>query len=598
MKNFLFISIILVFCLILTGFDLRDNNICKITDVERADIFFVDFNKNSVTEPNEIVQLCDCESFDTKISNLTLKQAKKCKISSEEAVSLGYLGQKFSEKQLLNKTVKINIIDKTSRPMKVTICTNGEDFGKILAKQGYTVKSNISENLKIAKTLNLVWLNKKSLKYHALSCKYARKSCNLGLVPLETAQKVAHPCNYCLNKIPRVQTFKIAPYIPPNEPNRPYFTDGVVSLYVTNPNLFLDAPDTTRTSISKALLECVNKAQASIEFATFGIEGQKEIINALLNAENQDVKVKWVTDLEPNGKNIYKNTLETMQILKNVMTDFGEDASALMHNKFFIFDGKTVFAGSANLSNTDLSGFNANVFLKINSEPVATVFEQEFEQMYSGLFHKKKNKILNKTNIHLANDNVVSVYFSPKDCIISTIIVPLINDAREYVYMPIFFLTDESVAQSLIDAKYRGVEVRVIIDAVAASNNYSKHKKLRAAKIPVKTEDWAGKMHQKSLIIDDETVVIGSMNFSKSGDAQNDENCVVIKNAPALAKKYKQYFLMLYNSIPNKWLVKDPAPESPDSVGSCFDKVDNDYDGKIDADDEGCFRVRKYKKHY
>lgn len=593
MKNFLFISTILLVCLILTGFDLKDNNMYKITDVERADIFFVDFNKNSITEPNEIVQLCDSESFDVKISNLILKQAKKCKISPEEAMSLGYLGQKFSKEQLLNKTVKINIIDKTSRPMKVEIYTNGEDFGGILTEQGYTIKSNISKNLKTAKTLNLVWLNKKSLKYHALNCKYAQKPCNLELVSLETAQKIAKPCNYCLNKIPCVQILKSTQYNPPNEPNVPYFTDGVVSLYVTNPNLFLDAPDTSRTSIAKALLGCINQARTSIEFATFGIEGQKGIIEALFSAENRGVKVKWVTDIGFDGKNIYKNTLETMQILKNVVTDFGVDASALMHNKFFIFDGETVFAGSANISNTDLSGFNANVFLKINSEPVASVFEREFEQMYSGLFHQKKNEILNKTNIHLANDNVVSVYFSPKDRIISTVIVPLINGAHEYVYMPIFFLTDESVAQALIDAKHRGVEVRVIIDAVAASNDYSKHKKLRAAKIPVKTEDWAGKMHQKSLIIDDETVVIGSMNFSKSGDVKNDESCVVIKNAPALAKKYKQYFLMLYNSIPNKWLIKDPLPESSDSVGSCFDKVDNDFDGKIDAADEGCFRVKR-----
>lgn len=402
------------------------------------------------------------------------------------------------------------------------------------------------------------------------------------------------PCRYCRSKTKSIQK----PPKAPNEPNSPYFTDGVVSLYVTNPNLFPDAPDTTRTSLSKALLECINQANTSIEFATYGVEGQKKIINALLDAQNRGASVKWLTDLQSDGGNIYKNTLETMQILKNVMTDFGKDASALMHNKFFIFDGNTVFTGSANLSNTDMSGFNANVFLKINSQPVAAVFEQEFNQMYSGLFHQEKEKLKDKTDICLANNNVVSVYFSPKDSIISIVIVPLIDGAREYIYMPIFFLTDENVAQALIRARHRGVEIRVIIDAVAASNKYSRHKELRAAKIPVKTENWAGKMHQKSLIIDDETVVIGSMNFSKSGNSKNDESCVIVKNAPELAKKYKQYFLMLYNSIPEKWLLKDPLPESPDSVWSCFDKVDNDYDGKIDADDEGCFRVLANKTKY
>ena len=32
-------------------------------------------------------------------------------------------------------------------------------------------------------------------------------------------------------------------------------------------------------------------------------------------------------------------------------------------------------------------------------------------------------------------------------------------------------------------------------------------------------------------------------------------------------------------SIPNKWLTKDPLPESIDSGSSCYDLIDNDYNG-------------------
>lgn len=594
MKNLIFICTILLICGVLTGFDLKDNNIYKITGVESADTFYADFNQNSIADPNEIISLDGANAFATSISPTAKKQAQKTKIRPIQVVSLGYLGQKFAREELLGQSAKIIITDKTTSPRKAKIETQNGDFSKALIAKGFATNSNFSKNLEIAQELNLVLVNKKSLKYHALDCKYALKSYNTELMPLVDAQKIAKPCDFCHSKI-KILARQNTPYNPPNEPNRPYFTDGVVSLYVTNPNLFMDAPDNTRTSITKALLEAINDAQNSIEFATYGVEGQKAIINALIAAQNRGASVKWVTDTEPNGLNIYKNTLETIRLLKNVATDFGANASALMHNKFFIFDKKTIFTGSGNLSNTDLSGLNANVFLKINSTCVASVFEREFEQMYSGLFHQAKSEIIDKSDLRLTNGNVVSVYFSPKDRIISNAIVPLINEAHEYVYMPIFFLTDESTAQALIGAKARGVEVRVIIDAVAASNNYSKHKKLRAAKIPVKTEDWAGKMHQKSLIIDDETVVIGSMNFSKSGDAKNDENCIVVKNAPELARKYKQYFLMLYNSIPNKWLARDPAPESPDSIGSCFDRVDNDFDGKIDAKDEGCFHAMRKK---
>ena len=46
------------------------------------------------------------------------------------------------------------------------------------------------------------------------------------------------------------------------------------------------------------------------------------------------------------------------------------------------------------------------------------------------------------------------------------------------------------------------------------------------------------------------------------------------------------------NKIPNKYLQKDPAPESYESIGSCFDGVDNDFDGLIDMNDSGC-KIKK-----
>ena len=53
----------------------------------------------------------------------------------------------------------------------------------------------------------------------------------------------------------------------------------------------------------------------------------------------------------------------------------------------------------------------------------------------------------------------------------------------------------------------------------------------------------------KSIIIDDENLVIGSMNFTKQGEKINDENCLIIKNSPELTKRYKAHFLELWNSI-------------------------------------------------
>ena len=100
-------------------------------------------------------------------------------------------------------------------------------------------------------------------------------------------------------------------------------------------------------------------------------------------------------------------------------------------------------------------------------------------------------------------------------------------------------------------------------------------------------------MHAKSMIIDDNYLVIGSMNFSKSGENKNDENVLIIEN-PYLTKYYKDFFNYLWKKIPDTWLTKNAASESHDSLGSCFDGIDNDFDGKTDSTDTGCMPTKSH----
>ena len=77
------------------------------------------------------------------------------------------------------------------------------------------------------------------------------------------------------------------------------------------------------------------------------------------------------------------------------------------------------------------------------------------------------------------------------------------------------------------------------------------------------------------------------MNFSNSGDKRNDENLIVIENSE-VTKFYKEFFLYQWNKIDNKWLKYNVRAESKDSIGSCSDGLDNNYDGLIDKADPAC----------
>ena len=317
-----------------------------------------------------------------------------------------------------------------------------------------------------------------------------------------------------------------------------------------------------KNTACRALLKNINEAQESIDFAIYGINEQDKIFNALVKAQKRGIKIRWVTDLNEKNRNIYYDTYELMHKIPTYNTDYDSIESkiipdykykldyqgALMHNKFFIFDNKKVFTGSTNISSYCLTGYNSNVALLIDSTNIADVYRQEFEQMYNGKFHNEKSAILNNENIKIGN-SIVSIYFSPLNKTTTEQIIPIIKSVKSYIYIPAFYLTRKSIIYELIEAQKRGVDVKIIVDESSVEGKYVDIDFMKNNGLSVKVENWSGKMHMKSMIIDDETLVIGSMNFTKQGERMNDENCLIIKNAPILTKKYKEHFLVLWNSI-------------------------------------------------
>lgn len=364
-----------------------------------------------------------------------------------------------------------------------------------------------------------------------------------------------------------------------------------------------------RTEAGKILVEKINNAQKSIDFAFYGLSNQDEILNALINTQKRGVKIRGIVDKNIDNKNDYSGTEYAIQKLSTniVKTDYKTEIEKLnkinnkeiefnydffkghiMHNKFCIIDNEIVWTGTANISSTGTGGFNENNVCLICSKEIANIFKREFEQMYvKELFHENKYPIYSKKGIDIEDKNI-QIYFSPNKYLINTVIVPEIEKAQDYIYLSMFLITNNKIVQSLIDAHNRGVEIKLIIDAHHALQTYSKHEQLRQAGIKVKVENWAGKMHAKTVIIDDKTIISGSANWTYSAFKYNDENLLVFKNVPKEVLFLKKEFLKSWNSIPNKWLYKNPQPEGKDSKYSCTDGVDNNHNGLFDQDDPAC----------
>ena len=407
-------------------------------------------------------------------------------------------------------------------------------------------------------------------------------------------------------------------------------TNSYFKIITNSPLVYLKPNKYCDTKICNELLYLIKNAKNSIDFAVYGLRGQTEILNSLIVAKNNGVTIRGVIDKDVRGKTYYSDTFLLEENFDAVKSDYEKDLNTLsllknkeyadkcerpegyegplqcfegkgyaskeklkfsgdiMHNKFFIIDGEYIWTGSANISDTGTGGYNANVVASIKSKYLADHYLIEFEQMFNdGSFHRSKKK-LRKQDIRTEIDGqTIELFFSPQGFAMYRGVIPLIQEAQQSIDVSMFFLTHKNASKELVDAKNRGVNVRVIIDATSATNGYSKHNYLRENGIPVKVENWGGKMHMKSAIIDGKHLILGSMNWTSAGESKNDENTLIVRNALD-ANSYQEFFNELWLSIDNKWLLRDPLAESKDSYPSCNDTIDNDFDRFVDSKDKSC----------
>ncbi len=554
----------------------------------------VDLNGDRQIEGGEIVCVSGIKTFSDNLSDFNEELAAKLDVSYKDAISLAYMTKDYSNFLLSNKVVKFKADDvqENSDCLSGDILVNNKSYREKLLEEGYAYSDEFEYNseklnarIEEAKNLHPVIMNRNSKKYHEIGCKFGKAAQDYSVLIINDLPENAIPCKWCHREEgPAIEVKSVYP---------DRITDGTVKMYLTDMTTHLKVKNDCSSNVCQALLTEINNAKETIDIAAYGWVSVPEVDAALKNAVERGVKFRMVYDFSTRPA-YYPDTAKIAQYACESRNDLVAGNSRLteylMHNKFIVFDGKKVAAGSLNYSKTDFSEFNSNFVLFIDSSDVTKVYTDEFEQMLGGKFHTDKTKRAQYSNYKLG-DTDLQVYFSPQDNIITDKVLGYVNNAKKYIYMPVFVITHKPLEAALLAAKERGVDVRLIVDATNVGAKKSSVRHLRELGIPVKVENYAGKLHSKSIIIDDEYILAGSMNFSRSGESRNDENMLIIKNS-RLAVFYKDFFLYLWGKIPDIYLTGNPRAESIESIGSCFDGIDNDFDGKIDKADEGCFTGR------
>ena len=142
-------------------------------------------------------------------------------------------------------------------------------------------------------------------------------------------------------------------------------------------------------------------------------------------------------------------------------------------------------------------------------------------------------------------------------------LVQLIDAARQSVDVAAYEVDLDTVADALLRAKGRGVQVRLVTD----TDNLDEEPiaRLKQAGIPVVDDSRGAIMHNKFVIVDGEHVWTGSWNLTVNCTYRNNNNAIAIRS-DALARNYAAEFAEMFD--------RQFGPRSPSQTPASVITVD------------------------
>jgi len=187
------------------------------------------------------------------------------------------------------------------------------------------------------------------------------------------------------------------------------------------------------------------------------------------------------------------------------------------------------------------------------------------------------------------------VYFSLYDDP-ESIIIKNIDDSKEFINIAMYTFTDREIAQAIIIAKDRGVDIKIYLDRSQVNAKYSKSRYFinnGIEGIRISSNNYI--MHNKFAVIDNKIVITGSYNWTASAGERNDENLLVI-NDKNIIEKYQNQFNNLCNNkysseryqelISEAGIISLPTPKTSEETPTPSGKAININTASLEELDE------------
>lgn len=133
----------------------------------------------------------------------------------------------------------------------------------------------------------------------------------------------------------------------------------------------------------------------------------------------------------------------------------------------------------------------------------------------------------------------IEVAFSP-DGAAESLVVKVINSAQRSLVLAGYSFTSKPIAEAMVAAHRRGVDVKAVLDKSQLTEKYSGANFLVNAGVPTRIDSRYAIFHHKFIVVDGETVQQGSFNYTTSAQQRNAENVMVVWRNRQLAATFTQ----------------------------------------------------------
>jgi cardiolipin synthase len=187
------------------------------------------------------------------------------------------------------------------------------------------------------------------------------------------------------------------------------------------------------------------------------------------------------------------------------------------HTKYYCIDERYLITGSLNLEDRH-RGYH-DVMVELSGETSI----QHFRQTQNNS-EKLKGVIVGQGRLHVLWNEPEREKF-----LIKSTVLRLIHNAQKTIHLEMAYVGDDEVTQALIDAGNRGVEIRILFSKKSnIGNDVNYHVLQHLMKMaPVSVRLSSKMIHSKIMVVDENSILLGSANFSVFSMQRAGELCLL-----------------------------------------------------------------------